>query len=141
MRAKLGAADAAHVIDVLTQRLSDPVVQMAVVQLRPLGGAIGRVAADATAYAHREWPLMFNVAAIVGGVEELDAQQPWIDGLAADIAKGTPGAYVGFSLADDPEQVRRIYPGPTYGRLAAVEATHDPDNIFHRNHNVPPATP
>ena len=133
-----GTDDAAHVIEVLGRRLSDPGVQMAVVQLRALGGAIARVGAEATAYAHREWPLMFNVAAIVGGVEHLDAQEGWVDALAADIAKGTPGAYVGFSLRDDDEQVRRIYPAETYDRLAAVKRTHDPGNVFHRNHNVPP---
>jgi FAD/FMN-containing dehydrogenase len=133
------AADAARVIDVLSARLADPGVQMAVVQLRPLGGAIARVPAEATAYAHREWPLMFNVAAIVGDTQHLEAQQQWVDALAADIAKGTPGAYVGFSLRDDAEQVRRIYPGDTYDRLAAVKRTHDPGNVFPRNHNVPPA--
>jgi hypothetical protein len=132
-------SDAARVIEVLSERLTDPGLQMAVVQLRPLGGAIARVAPDATAYAHREWPLMFNVAAIVTGVEHLDAQQSWIESLAADIAKGTPGAYVGFSLSDDEEQVRRIYPDATYDRLAAVKRAHDPDNVFRRNHNVPPA--
>lgn len=136
---EFGVADAAHVLEVLEARAAHPDVQMAAVQLRPLGGAIARVATDATAYAHREWPLMFNVAAIVGAVEQLEAQQSWVADLSAAIAKGTPGAYVGFSLPDDPEQVRRIYPDATYDRLAAVKRAHDPDNVFHRNHNVPPA--
>ena len=137
---EFGVADAAHVLEVLGSRMAEPDVQMAVVQLRPLGGAIARVAPDDTAYAHREWPLMFNVAAIVSGVEHLEAQRAWIDELGAAIAKGTPGAYVGFSLSDDAEQVRRIYPPATYDRLASVKRAHDPANVFHRNHNVPPAT-
>jgi FAD/FMN-containing dehydrogenase len=128
------------VLDTLCTATSRPGVQMAVVQLRPLGGAIARVPADATAYAHREWPVMFNVATLVGDVADLEAQQDWVAALAATIADGTPGAYVGFSVADDPEQVRAIYPSATYDRLAAVKRTYDPDNLFHRNHNVPPAT-
>ena len=75
---------------------------------------------------------------LVGDVADLEAQRPWVQELAAKIAAGTPGAYVGFSIADDPEQVRRIYPGATYDRLAAVKRAYDPDNVFHRNHNVPP---
>lgn len=136
---EFGVADAARVIDELGARLADPGVQMTVVQLRPLGGAISRVAPDATAYAHREWPLMYNVAAIVDGVEHLAVQGEWIEALGAAISKGTPGAYVGFSLPDDADAVRRIYPGRTFDRLAAIKRTYDPDNVFHRNHNVPPA--
>ena len=127
------------VLDTLCTASSRPGVQMAVVQLRPLGGAIARVPGSATAYAHREWPVMFNVATLVGEVADLDAQHGWVTELAATIADGTPGAYVGFSIADDPEQVRAIYPGPTFDRLAVVKRTYDPDNVFHRNHNVPPA--
>ncbi len=127
------------VLETLCSATSRPGVQMAVVQLRPLGGAIARVPADSTAYAHRDCPIMFNVATIVGDVADLPAQHDWVAELAATIADGTPGAYVGFSIADDPEQVRAIYPGATYDRLAAVKRTYDPDNVFHRNHNVPPA--
>ena len=134
-----GVEDAAHAIDVLTERLADPDVQMTVLQLRPLGGAIARVAPDQTAYAHRSWPLMFNVAAIVGSIDDLAGQRGWIDDLGADVAKGTPGAYVGFSIDDHEDAVHRIYPGATYDRLAAIKRQRDPDNVFHRNHNVPPA--
>jgi FAD/FMN-containing dehydrogenase len=135
----LDTATAQTVLETLCSAGSRPGVQMAVVQLRPLGGAIARVAADATAYAHRERAIMFNVATMVGDVADLEAQQDWLTELATTIADGTPGAYVGFSITDDPEQVHAIYPGATYDRLAAVKRTYDPDNVFHRNHNVPPA--
>ena len=135
-----GRDEAETVLRTLSEAQSRPEVQMAVVQLRPLGGAIARMPGDATAYAHREWPIMFNVAAIVGAVPDLDAQRGWIGELASRIADGTPGAYVGFSIADDPGQVRAIYPGPTYDRLAAIKRAYDPDNVFRRNHNVPPTT-
>ena len=126
-------------LDALSAARTRPGVQMAVVQLRPLGGAISRVAPDATAFAHRDRPIMFNVAAMVGDVAELEGQRGWVAELAAAIADGTPGAYVGFSMADDEEQVHAIYPGATYARLAAIKCRYDPENIFHRNHNVPPA--
>jgi FAD/FMN-containing dehydrogenase len=131
---------AAHVVEVLEQRRTDPDVQMVAVQLRPLGGAVARVAPDATAYAHRQWPLMVNVAAAVGDVAGLDGQRGWVHDLGAAIAQGAFGAYVGFAPDDDADAVRRIYPGATYDRLAAVKRVYDPGNVFRRNHNVPPAS-
>ncbi len=54
--------------------------------------------------------------------------------------QGVPGAYVNFVRGDDDEAaVRSAYPDATYARLAQVKAKYDPENIFHRNQNVPPA--
>ena len=60
-----GRSHAQLILDTLVKQLASPDVQMAIVNTRVLGGAISRVNPDATAYAHREWPLMVNVAAIV----------------------------------------------------------------------------
>ena len=49
-------------------------------------------------------------------------------------------AYVNFVNDEGPERVRAAYPGATWDRLAAIKARYDPENLFHRNHNVPPAT-
>jgi FAD/FMN-containing dehydrogenase len=49
------------------------------------------------------------------------------------------GAYVNF-LADEPQRIRDAYPGRTWDRLAAIKRRYDPDNLFHRNQNIPPAT-
>jgi len=132
-------AGAQLVLDTLTAQLAKPEVQMAVVQLRPLGGAIARVRADATAYAHRQRALMLNVAAIVSRAEELEAQLPWLETLKAALCDGTPGGYANFVYDDGPDRIHDIYPPDTYTRLAQVKAQWDPDNTFHRNHTVLPA--
>ena len=36
--------------------------------------------------------------------------------------------------------VRAAYPAKTYDRLAAIKRRYDPDNLFHLNQNIPPAT-
>jgi FAD/FMN-containing dehydrogenase len=112
---------------------------MRVVQLRVLGGAIGRVAADATAYAHRSAPIMTNVAAFYAGPEDRVVRGAWVDGMVGLLDQGNPGAYVNFVGDEGPERVRAAYPGATWDRLASVKTTYDPENVFRRNQNVPPA--
>src|SRR3954447_17511389 len=50
-------------IDAIVERHSTPSPVMAMTQLRVLGGAMGRVPADATAFAHRTSPVMASVIA------------------------------------------------------------------------------
>jgi FAD/FMN-containing dehydrogenase len=50
-----------------------------------------------------------------------------------------PGAYVNFLADEGPGRVREAYPGTTWDRLAAIKARYDPDNLFRRNQNIPPA--
>jgi len=111
---------------------------MRAVQLRPLGGAIARVPADATAYAHRSAPLMAQVVTFVGP-DDRDARAAWVDGTVAALDQGVPGAYVNFLGEEGPERVRVAYPGATWDRLRQVKAAYDPENLFRRNQNVPPA--
>jgi hypothetical protein len=135
----VGLDEAQRVVDTLNSRMADPDVLMAVVQLRPLGGAVSRVASDATAYAHREAPVMVNTAAIVSGVDALDGQKVWLQELAETLSAGTPGAYLGFVVDPGQDRIREIYPDDTYRRLAEVKRSWDPDNVFHRNHTIDPA--
>lgn len=114
---------------------------MRVVQLRALGGAIARVPADATAYAHRSSRLMGNVAAFVTEDDpgHRAHRAAWVEGTVALLDQGDAGVYVNFLGDEGPERVRAAYPGATWDRLAAVKATYDPGNLFRRNQNVPPA--
>jgi FAD/FMN-containing dehydrogenase len=112
---------------------------MSATQVRVLGGAMARVPAEATAYAHRNSPIMVNVAAMFAQPEERPIHEPWVTGLAADLQQDDRGAYVGFLADEGEERVRAAYPGATWDRLAAVKATYDPDNVFQRNENIPPA--
>ena len=116
----------------------DAIDGMRALQLRPLGGAIARVPADATAYAHRDAGLMANVVAFVTP-EDRAQRTAWVTDYAAALDQGVAGAYVNFLADEGPDRVRAAYPGSTWDRLRAVKATYDPDNVFSRNQNVPPA--
>ncbi len=111
-----------------------------VVQIRALGGAVARVPADATAYAHRASRLMVNVAAFYDGADDRPAKEAWVSGLAGDLHQGDDGAYVNFLGDEGADRVRAAYPGATWDRLVAAKAVYDPDNLFRRNQNVLPTT-
>jgi FAD/FMN-containing dehydrogenase len=108
---------------------------MAVAHLRALGGAMARVPADATAFAHRDRTLLANVAALYEAPEQREEHEAWVAELSADIG-GAPGAYAGFLGEEGTKRIRQAYPGSTWDRLIEVKRRYDPDNVFRWNHNV-----
>jgi FAD/FMN-containing dehydrogenase len=115
---------------------SDAAVRVA--QLRVLGGAMARVPADATAFAHRDSRIMVNLAAFYDGPADREVRQAWVDDFADALLQGNTGVYVNFLADEGPERVRQAYPGPTWDRLVEVKRRYDPDNLFRRNQNIPP---
>jgi hypothetical protein len=127
------------IVDRLEEHLRTSNAQMVVAQLRVLGGAMARVPADATAFAHRSSRIMVNLAALVATPAELPAHEPWVDGFVAALRQDDDGAYVNF-LGDEGEaRVHQAYPGRTWDRLAAIKRRYDPTNLFSRNQNIAPA--
>jgi FAD/FMN-containing dehydrogenase len=112
---------------------------IAVAQLRVLGGAMARVPADATAFAHRGRRVMAALGAVWERAEEAPTHQAWVADFAAALRQGDQGVYVNFLGDEGQERVREAYPGSTWERLVAVKRRYDPANLFRRNQNVPPA--
>jgi hypothetical protein len=111
-----------------------------VAQLRVLGGAMARVPAGATAFAHRTSRLMVNLAAVDQRPGEAAGHRAWVDRFAAELRDGEARAYVNFLGDEGQAHIRQAYPAPTWQRLAAVKARYDPTNLFHHNHSIPPTT-
>jgi FAD/FMN-containing dehydrogenase len=126
-------------LDRIESHLRESDAQMAVAQLRVLGGAMARVPVDATAFAHRHGSIMVNVAAVVATLDDVPAHAPWLEGFAAALYQGDDGKYVNFVVDEDEAAVHRAYPGKTWDRLAAIKRRYDPTNLFRRNQNIPPA--
>jgi FAD/FMN-containing dehydrogenase len=121
----------------IVERLEASDAPMRAVQLRVLGGAIARVPADATAYAHRSSRIMAVVVSF-HGPDDLDIRRAWVDSLTDALLQDDQGAYVNFLADEGIERVRAAYPGATWDRLAAIKATWDPTNLFSGNQNIPP---
>jgi len=127
--------------ETILERVASSRAVMAVTQMRVLGGAMARVPADATAFAHRDSRIMVNVVAAYESPEDVPEHTGWVEGLAGELKQGDDGAYVGFLDDESDERVRAAYPGGTWERLAAIKARYDPENVFHLNQNVPPRGP
>jgi len=115
--------------------------QMRAAQLRVLGGAMARVPADATAFAHRDAKIMANLAVFFEGADDRALRTAWVTDFAAALEQGEAGAYVNFLGDEGADRVRAAYPVPTWDRLVAVKTKYDPQNLFRLNQNVPPAQP
>jgi len=109
--------------------------------LRVLGGAMARVPADATAFAHRTKRMLVNVAAFYQGDAEREVRRAWVSEFAEALQPRDDGAYVGFLTDDGQARIRSAYPGATWDRLARVKLTYDPTNLFRLNQNISPASP
>ena len=121
----------------IVEHLNASTAMMKVAQLRVLGGAMGRVPADATAFAHRNSKIMVNIAALYQNPEEKAAHETWVADFAAALRQSDSGAYVNFLGDEGEERVRAAYPGSTWDRLVEVKARYDPDNLFRLNQNIP----
>jgi FAD/FMN-containing dehydrogenase len=105
-----------------------------------LGGAANRVPADATAYPHRNVQFVLNAHTrwrdptqdrpCIGWARELfDRLAPFATG----------GVYVNFMPEDERQRVSQGAYGSNYGRLSALKARYDPENLFRYNQNIAPA--
>jgi FAD/FMN-containing dehydrogenase len=102
------------------------------------GGAIGRVATDATAFPHRR--SSHNMFAIVSWPLETDAAPhvKYVKDYWATLEPFTDGYYVN-EVAEEPQRfVDENYQG-NLARLQAVKRKYDPGNLFRLNANVKPA--
>jgi FAD/FMN-containing dehydrogenase len=120
---------------ILTEVAASP--QPPFIAVRSVGGAVSRVPADATAYAHRPAELMIMLT-VAGPKPVVDGARPGLDAIWARLASCVSGAYANFLSSATEEDIAAIYPPQTYRRLAAVKREYDPGNLFSLNHNIRP---
>jgi FAD/FMN-containing dehydrogenase len=128
-----GAIDA--LVDAM-QHLPGPECEVFIAHV---GGAMSRVAPDATAYPQRTSHFIMNVHARWRDKAEDEACITWARDLFKAVAPFASGSvYVNFMPADESDRVEQAY-GPNYQRLAKVKERYDPDNMFRLNQNIRPA--
>ena len=105
-----------------------------------IGGAINRVAPDATAYSHRDVQFVLNVHTRWEDEGDDDRCVAWarqfFDASAAD---ATGGVYVNFMPEDEIDRTESAF-GSNMDRLARTKQKYDPQNRLRRNQNILPRT-
>lgn len=125
------------IVDFFTENVPAP---FAAVAIEHLGGAISRVAGQATAFSHRQAQHSLLVLRLWDDHRESEENMAW--GRACyDAARPFlhDAAYVNYLTDEGETKVKAAY-GPNYERLVAVKAQYDPTNVFHLNQNIRPAT-
>ena len=105
-----------------------------------LGGAIGRVPEDATAYTGRAASFDVSADGIWDAASDDEPTIEWCRRAMAVVGSdGTLGAYPNGNSDASPDETRRLYGDAKVERLAALKREWDPDNVFHVNPNVEPS--
>jgi FAD/FMN-containing dehydrogenase len=111
------------------------------IQFRGLGGAMARVGADATAFAHRHQPYFVAIIGLwLDAAEDVAVHTAWTMALWRAIRHEGSGVYVNFLEREGEDRIRDAYPPATHARLAAIKRRYDPQNLFRLNQNIAPAT-
>ena len=109
------------------------------IHIHHLGGAVARVADDATAFGDRGAPYLLNIIARWTDPATDDAQIAWARDLyAAAEPFSTGGTYVNFLSAGD-DRVTAAYGPDKIERLSQLKEVWDPTNLFRLNQNIAPA--
>jgi FAD/FMN-containing dehydrogenase len=109
-------------------------------QVRVMGGAMARVPAEATAFAHRGSRIMIAwIAMHAPGADAIARYTGWACAANDALRQDDAGAYVNFLAKEGAAGLRSAYPEATWDRLRQVKRRYDPENLFRLNQNIPPA--
>lgn len=129
----------AEALDIIEDEVKQLPGVFTIVYLTPGGGAVNRVAPDATPYPHRSADYAYHI--FPGWIDEADdaVNMAWARAFQerlAPLANG--GVYVNMLGEDESGRVRAAY-GANFDRLMDIKRKWDPDNTLSSNHNIPPA--
>ena len=120
--------------------LTDPPTRECEVSMFSLGGAIGDLDDNATAYSSRKAEFAFEVRTAWTDPAQRSALVDWNRATWAAIdTHAMAGVYVNLVMDEGGDRIRKLYGDEKYDRLARLKARVDPDNVFHLNQNIIPA--
>jgi FAD/FMN-containing dehydrogenase len=109
-----------------------------------MGGAAAEIPRDATAYSARDVAHIMSIDAVWLADDDATvglSETEWARAFLQALQPHRAGVYVNFlDSDDDTSRIREAYADDTYSRLAEIKAQYDPENVFHRNKNIRPAS-
>jgi FAD/FMN-containing dehydrogenase len=138
-----------HFVRKLPRELIDTLVEAMTALGRPPGeilieslrGASKDVDPDTAALGYRD--AAFNISVMASWTDPADDEESiaWARETAAAIEPySVSGGYPNYMQADESlERVRAAFGPDSFARLQSLKSRYDPDNVLHRNQNIPPA--
>jgi FAD/FMN-containing dehydrogenase len=139
-----------HFVAELPDELIDDLLRRMTVLGRPPGGILieslhgapKEVEPASAALGYRD--AAFNVSVMASWIDPANDKESitWARETAAAIEPwSVSGGYANYMQADEPlDRVRAAFGPESFARLQALKSRYDPDNVLHRNQNIPPAT-
>ncbi len=131
-------------IEIIVEHVRNAPSPNTAIAIEQLGGAVGRLGKDHTAFNHRD--ARFNLL-IVGMWPDASANpenEKWVRGLSDAMAPYASGGvyvnYLGQEADEGPERIIAAYGAEKYERLVALKNKYDPTNLFRLNQNIRPTT-
>jgi FAD/FMN-containing dehydrogenase len=108
------------------------------VDVEPMGGAVARIAPDATAFADRDAASTLLITSGWHDPRESEARIAWVrETYTAIQPHARASAYVNYLDQGDEDRTEAVY-GGNYQRLVEVKRHYDPENVFCHNANIRP---
>ena len=102
-----------------------------------LHGAVCRVPQAKTALMRPPGSFSYHFNAEWSSEDQTISQMEWVEQSATALEPYSIPTYVNYLSSSKPMDVQRTY-GANFARLQSVKRRYDPNNIFHRNRNIPP---
>ena len=99
-------------------------------------GAPRRVPRNATAFAHRKTPFVFNIHTRWRDAADDERCLAWARDFHRATESFSQGVYVNFLSDEGEDRVRAAYTPEVWDRLAELKKKYDPENRFRMNQNI-----
>ncbi len=129
-------------IEVFVKHLHLRTIPTSQVLFYRLDHAYSAVAENATAYGATRTPRYATMlVALTPDMAAWEKEREWVRNLWTDLQPHSLGIgdYINNMVEFDAERILASYGPEKYARLAGIKAVYDPENLFRRNVNIPPA--
>ena len=127
------------VIDIVASRALQMTSPLTAFPIFQLGGAIGRVGEDDTAFNGRSAGHTININATTATEKGFDEEREWSRNFWTALKPYQTSVYVNFLMDEGEERIRQAYGPKRYDRLKALKRKYDPGNFFRLNQNISPS--